>query len=112
MAFGNQFIAFRGAKRRAQIGGIFLAQTHEKGAGAGQANTVAAFAEIMGHRRDEAQATAGLGDLYVAGRAAGLVGDRQKVVFFRQACRVPLRVADTGRCGPRRFRQAALFRSG
>ena len=40
-------------------------------AGAGQPHPVAALAEIVGERGDEAQPAAGLGHLDIAGRAAG-----------------------------------------
>ena len=53
-------IALAGAQRRAQIGGIVLAQAHIQRAGAGQPHAVAALAEIMRQRRDEADALPGL----------------------------------------------------
>jgi hypothetical protein len=62
-----------GARRSAQQ--LFLAQAHVERAGARQAHAVAAFAEIMRHRRDEAELAAGLLDLDIAGRATGLVGN-------------------------------------
>jgi hypothetical protein len=52
---GQQLVAFRRAQRRAQVGGVVLAEAHVERAGAGQAHAVAAFAEIVGHRRDEAE---------------------------------------------------------
>ena len=45
-----------GAQHAAEIGGIVLAEAHVQRAGAGQPHPVAAFAEIMRHRRDEADA--------------------------------------------------------
>ena len=75
MAAVQQVVAFRGPQRCAQIGGILLAQAHIERAGAGQPHPVAAFAEIMGERRDEAEPAAGLLHPHIAGRAAGLVGD-------------------------------------
>src|SRR5947209_7927948 len=50
----QQLIAFRSAQRRAQIGGILLTEAHIERAGAGDADPVAGFAEVMRHRRDEA----------------------------------------------------------
>ena len=46
-------------QRCAKIGGVFLSEAHEQRAGAGQPDAVAAFAEIMGQRRDEAEPPAG-----------------------------------------------------
>src|SRR4051794_10729321 len=51
---GNQFIAFGRAQRGAQVGCVFLAKAHIERARASQPDPVAAFAEIMRHRRDEA----------------------------------------------------------
>src|SRR5580658_755887 len=53
-------IALRRPERRAQIGGIGLAEAHEERAGTGQPHAVAALAEIMSERRDHAEAPAGL----------------------------------------------------
>src|SRR6478609_7608650 len=58
----EQGIVAGGAHGGAQIGGVLLAKAHVESAGAGQAHPVAAFAEIMGHRRDEAEQPAGLAD--------------------------------------------------
>ena len=49
------------------------------------AHAVAAFAEIVRHRRDEAEPPAGLLDPHIAGRAAGPVGD----VVEREALEQP-----------------------
>jgi heat shock protein HslJ len=49
-----------GAERRAQVGHVLLPEAHEKLPGAGQAHAVAAFAEIMRQRRDEADLLPGL----------------------------------------------------
>src|SRR6185437_10703848 len=57
-------------ERRAQIGGVLLAQAHEERAGAGQPHAVAALAEIVGQRRDHAEPAAGLAHRIVARRAA------------------------------------------
>src|SRR3546814_17442137 len=56
----EQLVALALAQRRAQVGGVLLAQAHVERAGAGQPHAVAAFTEVMGHRRDEAEAPAGL----------------------------------------------------
>src|SRR5262245_44555799 len=71
----QEVIALGGAQRRAQVGGVLLAETHEQRAGAGDAHAIAGFAEIVGKRRDEAEPAAGLGDPHVAGRAAGAIVD-------------------------------------
>src|SRR6185369_5896160 len=68
----NRVIAAR-AQRRAQVGGVFLAEAHVERAGAGHAHAVAALAEIMGERRDEAEPPPGLLDREVARRAAGAI---------------------------------------
>ena len=49
-------VALGGAQRRAQVGGVLLAEAHVERAGAGDADAVAALAEIVGQRRDEADA--------------------------------------------------------
>src|SRR5215472_9848280 len=53
----------------AEIGGILLAEAHVEHPGASEAHAVAAFAEIMGHRRDEADAPSGLGHGVIARRS-------------------------------------------
>src|SRR3954471_9673112 len=63
-------VAFREAQRRAQIGRVLLAKAHVELARAGEAHAVAALAEVMGHRRDEAELPARLLDPDVAGRPA------------------------------------------
>src|SRR6185312_8194997 len=60
-----------GAQRRAQIGGVVLAETHVERAGAREPHAVAALAEIVRHRGDEAEAAARLLDTDIARRAAG-----------------------------------------
>ena len=62
------------AQHRAQVGVVLLAEAHVELAGAGQPHPVAALAEIVGERRDEADPAAGLADADVAGRAAGALG--------------------------------------
>ena len=69
----EEVVALGGAQRLAQIGGILLAEAHIQRAGAGDAHAIAGFAEIVGERRDEAEPAAGLGDAYIARRAAGAV---------------------------------------
>ena len=68
-------IAFRGAQWRPQIGGIFLAETHEQRSGAGHPHAIAAFAEIMREGGDEAESAARLAHFHIPRRTAGLVGD-------------------------------------
>ena len=75
IARDSKLVAFRGAQGRAQVGGVLLSQAHVERAGAGQAHPVAAFAEIVGHRRDETQPPAGLLDFDITRRTAGLVSD-------------------------------------
>ena len=67
----DEIVALRGAQRRAQVGGVLLAEAHVERAGAGEAHAIAALAEIMRQRRDEAEPPAGLGDAHIARRAAG-----------------------------------------
>src|SRR5947209_197052 len=69
----EQVVVRRGAQGFAQIGGILVAEAGVQRAGAGEPYPVAGFAEIMGHRRDEAEVAAGLADAHIAGRAAGVV---------------------------------------
>src|SRR5688572_2794263 len=71
----EELVAFRDAKRGAKIGGILLAQAHEQRARAGEAHPVAALAEIMGERRDEAEPAARFLDPHVTRRSPGLVGN-------------------------------------
>src|SRR3546814_16794583 len=67
----EQLVALALAQRRAQVGGVLLAQAHVERAGAGQPHAVAAFTEVMGHRRDEAEAPAGLLHAQIARRPTG-----------------------------------------
>src|SRR5215207_10050725 len=67
-------VALRGAKRRAQVGRILLAQAHEPLAGAGEAHPIAALAEVMGHRRNEAELSAGFLHPDISGRPARAFG--------------------------------------
>ena len=64
-----------GADDGAQIGRVLLPEAEVERTGRGQPDAVAAFAEIVGHRRDEAEAAAGFGHFHIAGRAARLVGN-------------------------------------
>src|SRR5690606_6017670 len=72
---GDGLVPFGRAQRRAEVGGVFLTKAHVEGAGAGETNAVAAFAEIVRHWGDEAETPARFLDLDVAGRAASLVGN-------------------------------------
>src|SRR5215472_4355157 len=58
---------------RAQMSTVVLAEAHIKCAGAGEPHAVAALAEIMSHRRDEAEAAASLTHGVVTRRAARAV---------------------------------------
>ena len=69
----DRLVAFGLAQRRAQIGRVLLAEAHIQRAGAGQPHPVAAFAEIMGQRRDEAEPPSGLAHRHIARRPAGAV---------------------------------------
>src|SRR5476649_803543 len=69
----EDLVALRRPQRRAEVGGIVLTQAHIKSAGAGEPHAIAAFAEIVSERRDEAQPAAGLLDREVTRRAAGAV---------------------------------------
>ena len=53
-----------------KIGIVILTKAHIEHAGTGQADTVAAFTEIMRQRRNEAQLAASLGNPDIACRAA------------------------------------------
>ena len=71
---GIEFVvAGAGAQQRAEIEGVVLAQAHIECAGAGEPHAIAAFAEIMGHRRDEADPLAGFGHGVIPRRAAGAI---------------------------------------
>src|SRR3954464_15429428 len=45
----EKLVAFGGAHRCPQVGGVLLAEAHEELAGAGEAHPVAAFAQNLGH---------------------------------------------------------------
>ena len=47
----EKLVALGGAHRCPQVSGVLLAEAHEELAGAGEAHPIAAFAEIVGHRR-------------------------------------------------------------
>src|SRR5579863_10241400 len=79
----KQFVVRRGAQRRPQIRRILLAEAHVERAGAGDADAVAALAEIMGQRRDEAEPAAGLSDFDIAGRPTGPKGQIAQGEGFR-----------------------------
>src|SRR4051812_14309106 len=69
----QQIIVGGGSQRFAQIGGILMAEAGMQRAGGGDPYPVTGLAEIMRHRRDEAEFTAGLGNADIAGGAAGIV---------------------------------------
>src|SRR5258708_6511109 len=53
----EQPVALGQAQRGAQIGGVLLTEAHIERAGAGDADAIAALAEIVRQRRDEADPT-------------------------------------------------------
>src|SRR5271157_1095379 len=55
----EQVVGLRGAQWFAQIGRVFLAETHIECAGAGHPHAIAGFAEIMRERSNETEAAAG-----------------------------------------------------
>src|SRR3984893_12837574 len=67
----EELVVGGGAQRLAQIGGIPVAEAGMQRPGTGDPHPVAGFAEIMGHRRDEAELAAGLADANVTRGAAG-----------------------------------------
>src|SRR5689334_19247451 len=71
----EQRIVLARPERRAEIGRVLLAETHIKSAGAGDPHPIAGFAEIMGHRSDEAEPPAGLPHLHIAGGSARAIRD-------------------------------------
>jgi hypothetical protein len=71
--FMQEFVGGRRAQRRPQIGRVVLAKAHVKRSGAGHPHPIAAFAKIMGERRDEAETPAGFRDLHITGGSAGPV---------------------------------------
>src|ERR1700674_629746 len=67
----EQLVIGGGAQRLAQIGGILVAEAGVQRAGTGDPHAVAGLAEIMGHRRNEAELATGLADANVTRGAAG-----------------------------------------
>ena len=107
----KQIVALGGAERRAQVGGVLLAEAHVERAGAGDAHAVAAFAEIVGQRRDEAEPAAGLGDRAHSAPARRSCRGCPRASSAPRGARAPATAAGTGRCGRRRSRRAAWSRS-
>src|SRR5215208_5310938 len=68
----------------AKVGGVLLAEAHVEPAGAGEADAVAALAEIMRQRRDEAELAAGLLDPDVARRPAAALVEVLEGVALRE----------------------------
>ena len=94
-----------------KIGGVLVAEAGVQRAGAGDPHPVAGLAEIMGHRRDEAELAAGL-----ARRARSARGRRcrrrgRSMCIAWQAARAAATAAHIGRCGLRRCRPSASPRS-
>src|SRR5690349_13661750 len=71
----EEVVGFRGAQWLAQIGGVFLAETHKERAGAGDPHPIAGLAEIMRERGDEAEPAAGFRNAHIARRPAGPIVD-------------------------------------
>src|SRR5205085_10762524 len=71
----EQIVGFRGAQWLAQIGGVFLAETHKERAGAGDAHAITGLAEVMGERGDEAEPAASFRNAHIARRPAGPIVD-------------------------------------
>src|SRR5215510_5009666 len=71
----QEIVALARPQRRAQVGGVILAEAHVERTRAGEPHAVAALAEIMRQRRDEAKATAGLAHAHIAGRPARAIVD-------------------------------------
>ena len=71
----DEVVALGGAQRCAQISSVVLSEAHVERACAGEAHPVAAFAEIVGERRDEAEAATGFLDAHITGRTTGFVGN-------------------------------------
>src|SRR5258705_6755918 len=82
---GEEVIVGGSPQWPAQIGGILMAEAGMQRAGAGDPHPIAGFAEVMGHRRDEAELAPGLADADVTGRAAGIVGEVGQGVLFDEA---------------------------
>ena len=82
---------------RAEIGGVLLAQAHEERSGAGEPHAVAAFAEIMRERRDQAEPRRSRARRSSA--PARRCGNRSRRGSIGVAAgHAPARAADTGRC--------------
>ena len=73
------------AQRRAQIGGVFLAEAHVECSRAGDAHAVAALAEIVRQGRDEANSPACFPGSHVAGGATRAVVDLFERKFLGEA---------------------------
>src|SRR5207248_11048646 len=69
----ERLVALGLAQRGAQIRRVFLAEAHVQRPGAGQADAVAALAEIMRQGGDEAEPSASFAYRRIACRAAGAV---------------------------------------
>src|SRR4051794_20101635 len=67
----QKVIALGGPHRSPEVGGILLAEAHEKPPRAGEPHPIAALAEIMRHGGDEADLAPGFLDADVAGGPTG-----------------------------------------
>src|SRR5690625_7037611 len=67
----QHLVPLAGTQRRTKVGRVLLSQAHEESTGASQPHPVAAFAEIMGKRGDEADPPASLPASHIARRTSG-----------------------------------------
>src|SRR6266853_3716380 len=78
----EQLVVRGGPQRFTQIRGILVAEAGMQRPGAGDPHPVAGLAEIMGHRRDEAELAAGLADADITrGTASVIVEVGQRVLL-------------------------------
>src|SRR5262249_323340 len=68
------FITFGLTQGCPQIGGVILTKAHEQSTGTGQSYAIAALAEVMRERRDEAETLAGFLDADITRRTAAAFG--------------------------------------
>ena len=81
----EQLVVGGGPQRFAQIGGILVAEAGMQRPGTGDPDPVAGLAEIMGHRRDEAELAASLADTDVARRPSGIIVEVGQGVLLGEA---------------------------
>src|SRR6202022_275953 len=81
----EQVIVGGGPQRFAQIGGILVAEAGMQRSGTGDPHPIAGLAEIMGHRRDEAELATGLADTDVTRGTAGIIVEVDQRVLLGEA---------------------------